>query len=86
MSNTDLNILCNSITLLSMCCLIFKRSRKYSLILLAINTGISIGFEVIKLKIDWIQVGLSIIIFVVFATYILNSFDKDYNLKPKKNK
>ena len=86
MSNTELNILCNSITLLSMCCLIFKCSRRYSLILFAISTGISMGFETIKLKIDWIQIGLSIIIFIVIATYILNSFDKDYNLKPKKNK
>jgi len=86
MSNTDLNVLCNSITLLASCCLIFKCSRRYSLILFAISTGISMGLETIKLKIDWIQIGLSIIIFIVIATYILNSFDKDYNLKPKKNK
>jgi len=86
MSNTELNILCNSIILLASCCLIFKCSRRYSLILLAISTGISMGFETIKLKIDWMQMGLSIIIFIVFATYILNSFDKDYNLKSKKNK
>ena len=86
MSDADLNVLCNSIILLASCCLIFKCSRRYSLILLAISTGISMGFETIKLKIDWIQMGLSIIIFIVFATYILNSFDKDYNLKSKKNK
>ena len=86
MSKIELNVLCNSITLLAFSCLIFKQTRKYFLMLFSISTGIYIGFESIKHIIDWIKISLSLIIFIVFSVYSLHVFDKNYNLKIKSNR
>jgi len=86
MSQLEINVLCNSITLLSMICLLFKNIRRYSGILLAISIGLSIGYELfIKSTTNWMTIGVSIVLLIIFEIFILNKFfDKEYNLKFKK--